>query len=110
MCYYDINEYPCECYKWGHFRQHCSKEYRTGETCGMKLIMNRYQLQEKCKLCLKIETKERTISKQKENVRRWRKESGRKASIEKAEEDMYRLSQDVYRLQCERDAKRDNLR
>jgi hypothetical protein len=74
MCFYDVNEMQCCCWKWGHFRQHCAKEYRTGETCGMKLVMNRYQLPEKCKICTKIDTKERMMRKGEERIRRWQKE------------------------------------
>ena len=79
MCFYDANEMACKCWKWGHFRQHCAKEFRTGETCGMKLVMNRYQIAEKCKLCQKIDAKERQIRKEQERIRRWRSEGMRSA-------------------------------
>ena len=98
MCFYDANEMACKCWKWGHFRQHCAKEYRTGETCGMKLVMNRYSLAEKCKTCTKIDTKERAIRREEDRIRRWRKESGRNASIAKAQDDIYRLEGDIERL------------
>jgi hypothetical protein len=96
----------CSCWKWGHFRQHCSKEYRTGETCGMKLVMNRSSLPEKCKICTKIDTKERAVRKEQERIRRWKKESGRSASIQKAEDNIYDLQGDIDRLKYERDLKR----
>ncbi|PMD65716.1 uncharacterized protein K444DRAFT_519446 [Hyaloscypha bicolor E] len=109
MCFYDANEMACQCWKWGHFRQHCAKEYRTGETCGMKLVMNRYKLAEKCKICTKIDTKERSIRKEEDRIRRWRKEHGRTASIAKAEEDIYAYQCDIQRLLHEREVKRGNL-
>jgi hypothetical protein len=105
MCFYDANEMACRCWKWGHFRQHCSKEYRTGETCGIKLVMNRYSLPEKCKICTKIDTKERCIRKEEDKIRRWRKESNRNASIQKAQDDIYKLESDIERLKYDRDMK-----
>jgi hypothetical protein len=74
MCFYDLYAFQCDCWKWGAFRQHCSKEYRTGETCGLKLTMNTYKLGEKCKLCTKIETKWARIRKEEERIRSWQKE------------------------------------
>ncbi|PMD16144.1 hypothetical protein NA56DRAFT_322421 [Hyaloscypha hepaticicola] len=81
MCFYDLNQWSCGDSKWGHFRQHCSREYRTGESCGLKLVMARYQMEEKCKCCQKMETKYRRIRKEQERINRWRKEGGRSASI-----------------------------
>jgi len=75
----------------------------------MKLVMNRYSLPTKCKICTKIDTKERSIRKEEERIRRWRKEHGRKASIEKAEEDIYSLQLDIQRLMADRDEKRGTL-
>ncbi len=106
MCFYDANEMACGCWKWGHFRQHCSKTYRTGETCNIKLVMNRYSLPEKCKICTKIDTKERAIRKEEDKIRRWRKETNRNASIQKSQDDIYRLETDIERLRYDRDMKR----
>jgi hypothetical protein len=102
MCFYDQYRMGCDCYKWGNFRQHCSKEYRTGETCGMRLVMGTYDNPEKCRLCTKIDTKNRSIRKEEEKIKRWRHESGRSASIEKAEDTVYGLKQEIYRLEVER--------
>jgi hypothetical protein len=38
----------------------------------MKLVMNRYQVEEKCKICQKIDRKEAQIRKEEERIRRWR--------------------------------------
>jgi hypothetical protein len=77
----------------------------------MKLVMNRYQLPEKCKICTKIDTKERAIRKEEERIRRWSKEHGssRKASIAKAEQDIYNYQMDIQKLSYDRDVKRGNL-
>ncbi|PBP20199.1 hypothetical protein BUE80_DR009085 [Diplocarpon rosae] len=99
----------CNCGKWGHFRQHCSKEYRTGETCGMKLVMNSYPKAEKCKICTKIDTKQRSIRKEEERIARWRREPNRAHSIEKAEDTIKDLSQEVGKLVRERESRQKSL-
>ena len=109
MCFYDQNRMACGDYKWGHFRQHCSKEYRTGETCGMRLVMQTIEIGDKCRICQKIDTKKRSIRKEEEKIKRWNRESGRRASIEKAEEDIYRLQQEIYNLECERQSRQHQL-
>ncbi|KAH7113059.1 hypothetical protein EDB81DRAFT_826446 [Dactylonectria macrodidyma] len=43
MCYFDQVVWACGNWKWGRFRQQCNKEYRIGETCGLKLKENRIE-------------------------------------------------------------------
>lgn len=57
MCYYEQFKYACQDWKWGNFRGHCHKEYRLGETCGMKLIGMTTHVPEKCQQCERIEKK-----------------------------------------------------
>jgi hypothetical protein len=107
MCFYDQFQMACGDYKWGHFRQHCSKEYRTGETCGMKLAMNTYRKVEKCKTCTKIDTKVGRVRKEQERIHRWNKEqlqhgSQRQASIEAAEQTIETLEYEISQLEYER--------
>ncbi|KAH8587142.1 hypothetical protein B0O99DRAFT_601960 [Bisporella sp. PMI_857] len=109
MCFYDQLRQACACYKWSHFRQHCSKEYRTGETCGMKLVMQTYQVPDKCRICQKIDTKNRAIQKEVEKIKRWRREPNRGASIEKAENDIERHTYDLQRLEMDRYNKQQEL-
>ncbi|KAK6581233.1 hypothetical protein PZA11_005924 [Diplocarpon coronariae] len=109
MCFYDSYIMACNCGKWGHFRQHCSKEYRTGETCGMKLVMNSYPKAEKCKICTKIDTKQRSIRKEEERIARWRREPNRAHSIEKAQDTIKDLSQEVDKLVRERESRQKSL-
>src|SRR4051812_35349165 len=106
MCFYDQHRMACECYKWGHFRQHCAKEYRTGETCGMRLVMATYQSEDKCRLCTKIETKKRAARKEDERIRRWHKEGGRHASIEKSQRNIDDLHTEIWHLENEKLCKR----
>ena len=77
MCFFDQHRYMCGHWKWGHFRQHCNREYRTGETCGMKLIMETFPTNSKCKLCEKVETKFRRQEAEAARILRWDKAGGR---------------------------------
>lgn len=97
------------CYKWGHFRQHCSKEYRTGETCGMKLVMSTYPSPDKCKICSKIDIKERAIGKEEAKIKRWRHEHNRRASIEKAEQEICRYYGELNVLYTDKERKQMEL-
>jgi hypothetical protein len=51
MCFFDQHRFACGDMKRGHFRQHCDHENRNGQPCGMKLYMQIYQLQQKCRKC-----------------------------------------------------------
>ena len=104
MCYYDNYKFSCQDWKWGNFRQHCYKEYRTGETCGMKMIYQTVQLVEKCPYCEKIEKKLRRIEKARADYTRWNSEPKRyRASMEKALEDIQNLQREVMALQYDKD-------
>ncbi|CZT43357.1 uncharacterized protein RSE6_03386 [Rhynchosporium secalis] len=109
MCFYDQYQMSCGCGKWGNFRQHCAKEYRTGETCGMKLVMHTYPMAEKCKLCEKIATKQRTIRKEEERIDRWRRDTGRSASIEKSQSIIEQQKHEINKLWNEVLAKKRSL-
>lgn len=103
MCFYDQHRFACGDWKWGHFKQHCNREYRTGETCGMKLVMQTYGLQMKCKTCEKIDTKRRRLQHEQERLQRWAREPNKySASIEKAVESINILNGEIYTLECER--------
>lgn len=88
MCYFEQTRWQCGYWKWGNFRQQCNKEYRTGETCGLKLVYDTNYMPGNCKLCDQIEKKERRYNKMAQDVERWRREGNRKATIEKTEYDM----------------------
>ncbi|KAI0477207.1 hypothetical protein GGR56DRAFT_673621 [Xylariaceae sp. FL0804] len=87
MCYYEQTRWICGYWRWGHFRQQCTKEYRTGETCGLKLVYATNQELDSCKLCKDIEKKQRKYVKLESDIGRWAREGHRSASIEKAERD-----------------------
>lgn len=96
----------CGDFKWGHFRQHCSKEYRTGETCGMKLVMATIPKREKCKVCTKIDTKKGRIVKEQERIYRWEHEQKRGhqrvASIENSQQMIAQLEWEIQQLDYQR--------
>jgi len=103
MCFFDQFRYLCGDWKWGHFRQHCNREYRMGETCGMKLIMTTIPVNEKCKVCEKIDVKMRRRQAEAERVNRWAAEGNKfRASIEKACELIQELDSEIYMLQIQR--------
>ncbi|CAI6331936.1 unnamed protein product [Periconia digitata] len=103
MCFFDQHRFACGDWKWGHFRQHCAKEYRIGETCGMKLIMQTIAVGQKCRLCEKIETKMRRRATEMDRIARWQREGHKfKASIEKSIDQVRSLDCEIYDLNCER--------
>lgn len=104
MCFFDQQVFACGDYKWGQFRQHCAKEYRTGETCGMKLVMQTQHVRTKCRTCEKIDIKYGRLEKEEEKIRRWEKEGAkhRKASIEKAKDEIEELYRAIEKLEKER--------
>lgn len=103
MCFFDQHRFACGDWRWGNFRQHCTREYRTGETCGMKLIMTTNHLPQKCKLCEKIDTKHRRRAAEHEKIVRWKREGGKfSASIDKAADAMKALEKEITDLMSER--------
>lgn len=109
MCYYDQVRFTCGCYKWSTYRAQCAKEYRTGESCGLKLCFNTINDEKQCKICQKIATKYNRIDKAAANIRRWQREGNRTASIEKAEDEIEDLEEEIRKLKEERERKRNTL-
>lgn len=98
--------FECGDWKWDRFRQHCNREYRTGETCGIKLVHSVIRNGERCKICQKIDTKLRRRADQIAKIKRWQAEGGKlKASIEKATEQVQELDKEIYQLQMEKQRK-----
>lgn len=103
MCFYDQYVFQCRDYKWGEFRAQCQKEYRRGETCGMKLVFAAIQQPKCCKLCEKVNTKINKRRKCEDNIRRWTRDGGRnKCSIEKAQEEIQVLDSEIKALERQR--------
>lgn len=75
----------------------------------MKLVMMTYNVEEDCKLCQKLRTKWGRIQKERERIKRWKKESGRKASIANAEETIEKLEGEITELQQKKYDQEHNL-
>ncbi|GAP89429.2 hypothetical protein SAMD00023353_4000680 [Rosellinia necatrix] len=87
MCFFEQTRWMCGFWRWGHFREQCNREYRTGETCGLKFVYRTNDQPEVCKLCKDIEKKRRKLAKLESDLLRWSAEKNRSASIEKAQKD-----------------------
>jgi hypothetical protein len=109
MCYYDNTRWSCGFWKWGNFRMQCPKEYRTGETCGQKLIHYTEMLDHQCKVCDQIEKKNRRWTKMYDDVARWRNEGNRRATIEKTEREIVEVQWQIYQLQIEHENRLKNV-
>ena len=69
----------------------------------MKLVMQTYGIQQKCKICNEIATKIRRRAKEQERVQRWAREGNRySASIEATHATIESLDRKIYELQGER--------
>lgn len=74
-----------------------------GETCGMKMIYQTLPLQDKCKLCQKIEAKQRRLAKHRDDYQRWASEPNRfRASMERALEEMKAIALEIQQLVSEK--------
>ncbi|PNS16232.1 hypothetical protein CAC42_6339 [Sphaceloma murrayae] len=107
MCYYDMICFSCGDWRWDKFRARCNKEYRVGETCGMRFISQNVVMPNKCKICEKIDTKMRRREKEYERYTRWQAEGGKfKASMERAVETIRELDAEVAQLYAQRSQNR----
>ena len=80
-----------------------NREYRTGETCGMKLIMQTVPISTKCKLCEKIDTKIRRRQAEVERISRWKREGSKfSASIDRSADIVKSLEKEINDLGYER--------
>lgn len=110
MCYYDQVIYTCNCWKWDNFRQHCDREYRMGETCGLKLVNGNSYETDPCKICNKIATKYRRREAEANKYARWSRENRLQelyASAEKCLETIAGLDREIINLVADRDARRN---
>lgn len=103
MCYYELTRWSCGYWRWGFFRQQCNKEYRMGETCGLKLVYETKAETDECKLCHDIEKKQRRYDKMYRDVQRWRMEGNRSATIEKTCGEMEEIGGQIQRMRDEHD-------
>ncbi|KAB8219394.1 hypothetical protein BDV33DRAFT_109288 [Aspergillus novoparasiticus] len=110
MCFYNQKRYACGDWSWTNFAHRCNYEYRTGETCGMRLVnMTEFETTQ-CRLCEKIETKHRRRSAEMERLNRWKREgSTLVASMDRSQRLIMELDKEIRQLQRERDDRRKAL-
>ncbi|KAL7920286.1 hypothetical protein ACQKWADRAFT_299027 [Trichoderma austrokoningii] len=101
MCYFEQTRWSCGYWRWGHFRQQCNKEYRMGETCGLKLVYETKAELDVCKLCHDTEKKQRRYDKMYRDVERWKKEGNRTATIERTCGEMSEVVGQIQRMREE---------
>ncbi|PNY25426.1 Uncharacterized protein TCAP_04635 [Tolypocladium capitatum] len=109
MCYFDQTRWSCGYWRWGHFRQQCNKEYRMGETCGLKLVYETKVESDVCKLCHDTEKKQRRYDKMYRDVQRWQREGNRSATIERTCGEMQDVLGQIYRMREEHDHRLQSL-
>ena len=69
----------------------------------MKLIMQTVPQGQKCKLCDKIDTKQRRRAAEIERISRWQREGTKfRASIDRSTDIIRSLDREIYELGCER--------
>ncbi|RSL99457.1 hypothetical protein CDV31_012178 [Fusarium ambrosium] len=109
MCYFEQTRWACGYWRWGHFRQQCNKEYRMGETCGLKLVYETKTEPDVCKLCHDTEKKQRRYDKMYRDVQRWQREGNRSATIERTCGEMHDVMGQIYRMREEHDHRLQSL-
>ncbi|KAL2264548.1 hypothetical protein VTJ83DRAFT_7058 [Remersonia thermophila] len=109
MCYFDHQLWPCGWWRWGSFREQCNKEYRTGETCGLKLIYNTYLEPHPCSKCETMDKKARRIAKMSDDIARWRYEGNRIATIEKTQREIAELNDQIEQLWREHEKRKMSI-
>ena len=112
MYFYNQKRFSCEDWGWSSFAHPCNYEYRTSETCGMKLVNMVEKENSKCRLCEKIETKFRWRSAEIDRLEQWNQEGAALvASIDRSYNLIVQLDKEICLLQREReDRRRDYIR
>jgi hypothetical protein len=110
MCFYNQKLFACGCFGWNGFSHRCNREYRTGETCGLKFVNRCDSQKARCRICEKIETKERRIGAENERLSRWERDGGTLvASMERSRNLIEELKRDKKWLEKERNERKITL-
>ncbi|TDZ44978.1 hypothetical protein C8034_v008408 [Colletotrichum sidae] len=99
MCYFYQTKWACGYWRWGQFKQQCNKEYRTGETCGLKLVFETIADPDRCKLCYDMDKKRRRLDKMQRDMNRWHREGNRKATIERTHLEMQDVGRQLQEME-----------
>ncbi|KAL4865616.1 hypothetical protein BDV12DRAFT_200027 [Aspergillus spectabilis] len=107
MCFYNQKRFICGDWSWTNFAHQCNYEYRTGETCGIRLVNVTESAPTVCRLCQNIDTKRRNRQKELDRINRWKREGGTlTASIAKSEKLVLGFEAEIRELVRELDGKR----
>ncbi|RAK77309.1 uncharacterized protein BO72DRAFT_429035 [Aspergillus fijiensis CBS 313.89] len=110
MCFYNQRKFSCGDWSWTSFAHRCNYEYRTGETCGMRLVNETFNEKVKCRLCDKIDTKVRRRNAEVERLTRWKREGGTLvASMERSQALIKELEREIFQLEREKQEKQRAL-
>ncbi len=109
MCYFEQTRWDCGYWKWGNFRAQCNKEYRTGETCGLKLVYETIYAPGQCKLCDQIAKKERRAAKMRDDIQRWQREGNRRATVEKTQADVAEIDAQISEMAFQHSEKQRSI-
>lgn len=105
MCYYDQIRWNCGYWRWSYFRQHCTKEYRVGETCGLKLVYETKFEPGLCRLCCQTEKKQSRYAGLSQDLECWGGETNRTAAIEQARLQMEEVADQIHRMRKQHDCR-----
>ncbi|WXC44358.1 hypothetical protein QX201_004093 [Fusarium graminearum] len=105
MCYYDQIRWTCGYWRWSYFRQHCTKEYRVGETCGLKLVYETKFEPGLCRLCCQTEKKQSRYAGLSQDLERWGGDTNRTAAIEQARLQMEEVADQIHRMRKQHDCR-----
>jgi hypothetical protein len=80
---------------------HCNREYRAGESCGIKLAATTKEEPTKCPYCEKADKKLRQRELQADRLVRWQREGRNPASVVKCLDSIKKLDAEISRLYSE---------
>ncbi|RAK88566.1 hypothetical protein BO79DRAFT_102707, partial [Aspergillus costaricaensis CBS 115574] len=110
MCFYNQKKFTCGDWSWSSFAHRCNYEWRTGETCGMRLVNMTEFEPTQCRLCEKIDTKYRRRSAEMDRLNRWKLQGSTLVGhIDRSQKLIQALDREIYQLQREREDRRRSL-
>ncbi|UQC85930.1 uncharacterized protein CLUP02_11429 [Colletotrichum lupini] len=89
---------PCLLHSILHHIAHRQAKYRTGETCGLKLVYETITNEDRCKLCYDMDKKYRRLTKMQGDVARWCREGNRKATIERTNLEIQEVNRQIQEM------------
>lgn len=98
MCFYNQVVWTCGSWRWSAFQYRCHKEYRIGETCGLKLVCDVEYKTQQCNLCHSLSIKHRRAAKMEVDLARWLGQGNRPATVQKTQSELSRIRKETFAL------------